>query len=225
MSMTSRAGLSVSEELVAFIGNEVLPGLELDADRFWTGAADILQWAATDAQRLLAMRDRMQARIDAWLGARAGQPQDPAATAAFLTSIGYLVPEPAPFTVGTEGVDAEVAVMAGPQLVVPSLNARFVLNAANARWGSLYDAFYGTDALGDLPSKGPYDAVRGARVVARAKAFLDEALPLVSGSNNPERTGAICRPARRGGAGHPPVPPQRPACRGGVRPLPPDRRD
>jgi malate synthase len=182
MSMTSRAGLSVSEELVAFIGNEVLPGLELDADRFWTGAADILQWAATDAQRLLAMRDRMQARIDAWLGARAGQPQDPAATAAFLTSIGYLVPEPAPFTVGTEGVDAEVAVMAGPQLVVPSLNARFVLNAANARWGSLYDAFYGTDALGDLPSKGPYDAVRGARVVARAKAFLDEALPLVSGS-------------------------------------------
>src|SRR5690606_20157872 len=108
---------------------------------------------------------------------RQGRPQDPAETAAFLASIGYLVPEPDAFQISTKGVDAEVATLAGPQLVVPSLNARFVLNAANARWGSLYDALYGTDALGDLPPKGPYDAARGARVVARAKAFLDEAVP------------------------------------------------
>ena len=186
MPMTTRAGLQVSADLAAFIESEVLPGLGLDVDRFWTGASDILQWAATDTRNLLAVRDRMQAQIDAWLEARAEHPQapkmqDPAATAAFLASIGYLVPEPAPFVVGTEGVDAEVATMAGPQLVVPSLNARFVLNAANARWGSLYDAFYGTDVLGDLPPKGPYDAARGVRVVARAKAFLDDSFPLTSG--------------------------------------------
>jgi len=183
MFMTSRAGLSVSEELAAFIEKDVLPGLGLDADRFWIGAADILERAAVDTQGLLAVRDRMQAQIDAWLEARAGQPQDPTATAAFLRSIGYLVPEPEPFQVWTDKVDAEVATMAGPQLVVPSLNARFVLNAANARWGSLYDALYGTDALGDLPPKGPYDAARGARVVARAKAFLDESFPLASGAH------------------------------------------
>jgi len=182
MPMTTRAGLQVSADLAAFIESEALPGLGLDADRFWAGATDVLEWASSDTRGLLAVRDRMQDQIDAWLTARAGQPQDAAATAAFLASIGYLVPEPEPFQVWTDRVDAEAATMAGPQLVVPSLNARFVLNAANARWGSLYDALYGTDALGDLPPKGPYDAARGARVVARAKAFLDEALPLASGA-------------------------------------------
>ena len=182
MPMTPRAGLQVDEDLAAFIEAEVLPGLDLDADRFWTGAADVLARFAPVNRRLLAVRDELQARIDAWHTARRGQPHDPAASAAFLREIGYLAPEPAPFTVGTRNVDAEVATLAGPQLVVPVLNARFVLNAANARWGSLYDALYGTDALGDLPLAGGYDPERGARVVARARAFLDQAVPLADGS-------------------------------------------
>ena len=182
MSMTPRAGLQVAQELADFVEQEVLPGIGVEADRFWSGAADLFNWAAVENAALLKVRDELQARIDDWHAARAGQPQDPAATVRFLTDIGYLVPEPAPFAIATTHVDAEVATLAGPQLVVPALNARFVLNAANARWGSLYDALYGTDALGDLPPPGPYDAARGARVVARAKAFLDEAVPLESGS-------------------------------------------
>ncbi|RYG15534.1 MAG: malate synthase G, partial [Caulobacteraceae bacterium] len=180
--MTSRAGLQVAQELADFIETEVLPGLEVSADHFWTGAADLLNWAAVENRALLDRRDELQAQIDQWQIDRTGRPQDPAATTAFLREIGYLVPEPAPFQIATTNVDAEVATLAGPQLVVPALNARFVLNAANARWGSLYDALYGTDALGDLPPPGPYDAARGARVVARAKAFLDEAVPLATGS-------------------------------------------
>ena len=182
MSMTPRAGLQVAQELADFVEQEVLPGIGLQPDRFWTGAAELLAWAAVENRALLKVRDDLQARIDDWQAARAGQPQDPAATVRFLTEIGYLVPEPAPFAIATTNVDAEVATLAGPQLVVPALNARFVLNAANARWGSLYDALYGTDALGDLPPPGPYDAARGARVVARAKQFLDEAVPLATGS-------------------------------------------
>jgi malate synthase len=182
MSMTPRAGLQVAQELADFVEQEVLPGAGIEADRFWTGAADLLNWAAVENRALLQVRDDLQSRIDDWHAARAGRPQDPAETVRFLTDIGYLVPEPAPFAIATTHVDAEVATMAGPQLVVPALNARFVLNAANARWGSLYDALYGTDALGDLPPPGPYDAARGARVVARAKAFLDEAVPLEAGS-------------------------------------------
>ncbi|MBU1325326.1 MAG: malate synthase G [Alphaproteobacteria bacterium] len=182
MPTLDRAGLQVDAELATFLEQEAMPGLGLDADAFWAGAAGILAWAAERGGRLLAVRDDLQARIDAWHEVRKGTPPDPAETRRFLTEIGYLVPEPAPFTVGTTRVDPEVATLAGPQLVVPSLNARFVLNAANARWGSLYDALYGTDALGDLPPPGPYDAARGARVVARARAFLDEAVPLASGS-------------------------------------------
>ncbi|RYG07545.1 MAG: malate synthase G, partial [Caulobacteraceae bacterium] len=124
-------------------------------------------------------------------GRGVGRPQDPANTTAFLRSIGYLAPEPEPFSIWTDNVDAEVATLAGPQLVVPSLNARFVLNAANARWGSLYDALYGTDALGDLPPPGPYDAARGDRVVARAKAFLDEATPLADGPHASAKAYAV----------------------------------
>ncbi|MBU1385903.1 MAG: malate synthase G [Alphaproteobacteria bacterium] len=180
--MTPRAGLQVAEDLAAFIETEVLPGLDIPADRFWTGAADVFARFAPENRRLLAVRDDLQTRIDAWHTARRGQPHDPAATTAFLREIGYLVDEPAPFAIGTRNVDAEVATLAGPQLVVPILNARFVLNAANARWGSLYDALYGTDALGDLPQGGGYDPARGARVVARAKAFLDDAVPLADGS-------------------------------------------
>ena len=181
MPMTPRAGLQVDVTLAAFIENEVLPGLDLAAGDFWAGAADILARFAPRNRRLLAVRDELQARIDAWSREGRGRPHDPAGAEAFLRDIGYLVDEPAPFSIGTANVDPEVATLAGPQLVVPSLNARFVLNAANARWGSLYDALYGTDALGDLPPPGPYDPDRGARVVARARAFLDEAVPLAGG--------------------------------------------
>ncbi|WP_370460983.1 malate synthase G [Brevundimonas sp.] len=181
MPMTPRAGLQVAHELAAFIEGEALPGTGLEPDAFWTGVAAVFNRFAPENRRLLAVRDDLQARIDAWHAARRGQPYDVPAATAFLRDIGYLIDEPAPFAIGTRNVDAEVATLAGPQLVVPSLNARFVLNAANARWGSLYDALYGTDALGDSPSAGPYDAARGARVVARAKAFLDEAVPLAGG--------------------------------------------
>ncbi|WP_284222752.1 malate synthase G [Brevundimonas denitrificans] len=181
MSMTPRAGLQIAGELAAFIESEALPGTGLEADAFWTGVSEVFARFAPENRRLLAVRDDLQARIDAWHRARRGAAHDGAASEAFLREIGYLVDEPAPFDIGTRNVDAEVATLAGPQLVVPSLNARFVLNAANARWGSLYDALYGTDALGDLPPPGPFDAARGARVVARAKAFLDEAVPLAEG--------------------------------------------
>ncbi|WP_312082724.1 malate synthase G [Brevundimonas sp.] len=178
-----RAGLSVAGELIALIEGQVLPGLGLDAAAFWSGAAAIFERFAPENRALLSRRDALQGDIDDWNRTRRGQPYDVAASEAFLREIGYLVEEPRPFTITTDGVDAEIAQMAGPQLVVPVLNARFLLNAANARWGSLYDALYGTDALGDLPQGGGYDAARGARVVARAKAFLDEAAPLAEGSH------------------------------------------
>ena len=200
MPMTPRAGLQVAEDLAAFIEAEVLPGLDVEADAFWTGAAGVFARFAPENRRLLAIRDALQARIDAWHADLRGRPYDVAATTGFLREIGYLAPEPAPFTIGTRNVDAEVATLAGPQLVVPILNARFVLNAANARWGSLYDALYGTDALGDLPQGGGYDPERGARVVARAKAFLDEAVPLAEGSwadlTDPHRGIALRDPAQ-----------------------------
>jgi len=177
-----RAGLGVAPELAAFIEDEVLPGLGLSTDAFWTGTAAIFERFAPENRSLLDRRDELQALIDDRYDASGGQASDAADTEAFLRRIGYLVDEPAPFAIGTTGVDPEIATLAGPQLVVPILNARFLLNAANARWGSLYDALYGTDALGDAPPSGPYDAARGARVVARAKAFLDEAVPLERGS-------------------------------------------
>ena len=178
-----RAGLSVDSRLADFIEARALPGTGLDAAKFWVDFAALLGKFAPENAALLAKREDLQAQIDAWHEARAGQAHDPEAYQAFLRDIGYLVPEPAPFKIGTQNVDPEIATMAGPQLVVPALNARFALNAANARWGSLYDALYGTDAL-DAPSAKPggYDADRGAAVIARAKAFLDQAVPLASGS-------------------------------------------
>ena len=183
-----RSGLSVDSRLADFIEQRALPGTGLDAARFWSDFAGLLGKFAPENAALLAKREDLQARIDTWHKARAkesggGQAHDAAAYQAFLREIGYLVPEPAPFSVGTRNVDPEIATMAGPQLVVPALNARFALNAANARWGSLYDALYGTDALDAPPAKpGGYDAERGSAVIARAKAFLDEAVPLASGS-------------------------------------------
>ncbi|WP_033073615.1 malate synthase G [Sphingopyxis sp. MWB1] len=177
-----RHGLSIDSRLVAFIEEKAIPGTGVDTDRFWADFAALMGRFAPENAALLAKRADLQAKIDAWHEARAGQAIDAEAYQQFLREIGYLVPEPAPFTVGTDNVDPEIATMAGPQLVVPALNARFALNAANARWGSLYDAFYGTDALDAPPAKpGGYDAQRGAAVIARAKAFLDEAVPLAAG--------------------------------------------
>ena len=178
-----RAGLSVDSRLADFIEARALPGTGIDATKFWADFAALLGRFAPENAALLAKREDLQAQIDVWHEARAGQAHDPEAYQAFLRDIGYLVPEPAPFKIGTRNVDPEIATMAGPQLVVPALNARFALNAANARWGSLYDALYGTDALDAPPAKpGGYDPDRGAAVIARAKAFLDEAVPLASGS-------------------------------------------
>ena len=179
----TRAGIEADPQLAAFIETEVLGPLGRDADDFWTGFANLLGSFAPRNAALLARREELQAKIDAWHSERAGQPHDADAYRAFLEEIGYLVPEPGDFTIGTENVDPEIATMAGPQLVVPILNARFLLNAANARWGSLYDALYGTDAL-DAPAARPggYDEERGAAVIVEARKLLDEILPLASGS-------------------------------------------
>lgn len=177
-----RGGLRVARVLADFLEARALPGTGLDPETFWAGAAAILHRFAPENRSLLAKRDTLQAQIDAWHDARCGQPINLKAYEAFLCEIGYLADEPAPFAVTTANVDPEVATMAGPQLVVPVLNARFLLNAANARWGSLYDAFYGTDALPGVAKAGSYDAERGAQVIARAKAFLDETVPLADGS-------------------------------------------
>ena len=174
--MPTRAGLSVDDRLASFLEREVLAPLAIDPDTWWQGVADIFASFTPENRALLARREALQAAIDARYAA--GEAVDEA----FLRDIGYLVPEPAPFTIGTTGVDPELATMAGPQLVVPSLNARFVLNAANARWGSLYDAVYGTDALPGAAQPRGYDAARGTEVIAGAKAFLDRAAPLASGS-------------------------------------------
>ena len=173
-----KAGLKVDAALAAFVEGQVLAPLGQDAGAFWTGFAALLDRFVPVNRALLAKREDLQSQIDAWHLARAGKPIDMAEYQAFLREIGYLVPEPAPFTIGTQNVDPEIATMAGPQLVVPVLNARFLLNAANARWGSLYDAYYGTDALDAAPARpGGYDTVRGDAVIKAARAFLDGAVP------------------------------------------------
>tara|TARA_B110001454_G_scaffold120405_1_gene112385 strand:+ start:2901 stop:4973 length:2073 start_codon:yes stop_codon:yes gene_type:complete len=177
MNMALRAGLSVADELVRFIEQQALPGTGIAADAFWAGMADILARFAPENAALLAKREDLQAKIDAWHVARAGKPLDIAEYQAFLRDIGYLVPEPAPFAVTSSNIDDELATMAGPQLVVPILNARFLLNAANARWGSLYDALYGTDAIPGTASGKGYDAERGAQVIVWARNFLNNAIP------------------------------------------------
>ncbi|MGP1283906.1 MAG: malate synthase G [Parasphingopyxis sp.] len=177
-----RAGLRVDSRLARFVETEALDGLAIAADDFWAGTAAIYRDFAPENRALLEKREQLQSRIDAWHEARKGQPIAMGEYRAFLTEIGYLVPEPGPFTIGTKNVDDEVARIAGPQLVVPVLNDRFLLNAANARWGSLYDALYGTDVLPGSPKPGGYDAERGAQVIAAARNLLDEFLPLAGGS-------------------------------------------
>ena len=169
------SGLQIAPELLAFVNEEALPGTGVAAPDFWQGFADMLVELTPQNRALLARRTELQAQIDAWHQAPKGDYQT------FLKEIGYLLPAPAGFEIDTTNVDPEIATIAGPQLVVPVTNARFALNAANARWGSLYDALYGTDALGDAPQKGPFDSARGARVVDWAKGFLDKAVPLAGG--------------------------------------------
>ncbi|ANY20272.1 Malate synthase G [Tsuneonella dongtanensis] len=179
----TKAGLQVDGALARFIEGEVLAPLGKDGDAFWKGFASILADFAPRNRALLEKREDLQAKIDDWHVARRGQPHEAGSYRAFLQEIGYLVPEPGDFIIGTQNVDPEIATMAGPQLVVPILNARFLLNAANARWGSFYDAYYGTDALDAPPARpGGYDKARGDAVIAKARSFLDGAVPLASGS-------------------------------------------
>jgi len=178
-----RAGLQVEAVLARFVEDEALPGTGIESGAFWTGFAALLADFAPKNRALLARRDELQAKIDAWHIARRGQPHDHAAYKAFLADIGYLLPEGPAFSIETANVDPEVAKIPGPQLVVPVTNARYALNAANARWGSLYDCLYGTDAMGSLPPSGGYERGRGARVVARARVFLDEAFPIAGTSH------------------------------------------
>jgi malate synthase len=181
--MIDKGGLQVAQVLADFIDGQVLPGTGIAPDAFWAGAAKIFEGFTPENRALLKTRDDIQAKVDAWHEARRGQPIDQDEYQAFLGSIGYLTPEPQPFSITSERVDDELARLAGPQLVVPVLNARFLLNAANARWGSLYDAFYGTDALGPPPTSSGLDAARAEAVIAHAKAFLDRAIPLASGKH------------------------------------------
>ncbi|MBV1916633.1 MAG: malate synthase G [Sphingomonadaceae bacterium] len=174
-----RSGLQIDANLAHFIESDVLAPLGKDGSDFWRGFAALLSSFVPRNRELLNKRDALQTAIDKWHVARSGKKIDQGEYQAFLHEIGYLVPEPGAFTVGTENVDPEIALMAGPQLVVPVLNARFLLNAANARWGSLYDAYYGTDALDAPPARpGGYDQERGAAVIAAGRAFLDQAVPL-----------------------------------------------
>ena len=177
------SGLSVAQELYDFIESDALDGLTVSAAQFWDGLSELAHELGPKNRDLLAQRSDIKSKIDEWHIARRGQAHDAEAYQDFLKEIGYLVPEPVDFSVTTQNVDLEIAATPGPQLVVPIMNARYALNAANARWGSLYDALYGTDALGDLPASGGYDAARGARVIDWAKAYLDQVAPLASGSH------------------------------------------
>ncbi|MGI3184853.1 malate synthase G [Nioella aestuarii] len=182
--MTTRSdkhGLQVDDRLVAFIETRALPGTGVSAEDFWSGFSAVVHDLGPKNRALLEKREEIQAQVDAWHVNRRGQPHDQKAYTAFLQEIGYLVPEGPDFMLETSATDPEIAAVPGPQLVVPIMNARFALNAANARWGSLYDALYGTDAMGDLPAGKGYDAARGARVIAWAKDFLDGAVPVEGG--------------------------------------------
>ena len=179
--MTARTqinGLHVDSALADFITTQALPGTGVDPAAFWSGFAALLADLTPKNRALLAKRNDLQARIDAWHRDHRKQVHDHEAYKAFLAEIGYLLPEGPDFQIDTTNVDPEIATVPGPQLVVPVTNARYALNAANARWGSLYDCLYGTDAMGSAPPPGGYERGRGARVIARARVFLDDAFPI-----------------------------------------------
>ena len=184
MGRFTLGGLQVERGLAEFVADEAIPGTGLAAEQFWKGFAALLAHLAPRNAALLAKRAALQAEIDAWHRARRGRPHEPAEYEVFLRAIGYLVPPPEPFRIRTENVDPEIGLVPGPQLVVPVSNARYALNAANARWGSLYDALYGTDALDPLPTTlADYDPLRGAKVIAKGRALLDLAAPLAKGTH------------------------------------------
>lgn len=174
-------GLKVAQVLYDFVNEKALPDSGVEQEHFWKSLSALIHDLAPKNKALLARRDELQAKIDTWHKANSGTPDMPAYKA-FLTETGYLVPEGPDFEVGTQNIDPEIGEVAGPQLVVPVMNARYALNAANARWGSLYDALYGTDAMGSRPQPGGFDAARGADVIAYARRVLDETAPLLSGS-------------------------------------------
>ena len=176
-------GLQVDTRLVRFVEDRALPGTGIAPDAFWAGLSSLVHDLGPENRVLLTRRDDLQAKIDAWHIAHRARPHDHEAYKAFLQEIGYLLPEGEDFQIDTADADPEIALMPGPQLVVPITNARYALNAANARWGSLFDALYGTDAMGSAPPKGGYDRGRGARVVARVRVFLDDAFPIAGGSH------------------------------------------
>ncbi len=191
------AGLQVDAILYSFILDEALPGTGVDPDEFWQGAADLIDELSPRNRSLLAKRDELQSHIDAFHTSHPGQPE-PDVYHAFLRHIGYLTDEPGPFQVTVDGVDSEITEQAGPQLVVPLLNARFAINAANARWGSLYDALYGTDVIpeaGRLARGAGYNPERGAAVVTRGREFLDENFPLRAGSHVDSHSYAVAEGA------------------------------
>ncbi|MGW4718731.1 malate synthase G [Nocardia sp. NPDC004260] len=187
--MTERiqvGGLQVARVLHEFVENEALPGSGVDSAAFWAGAEQVINDLAPRNRALLAERDEIQGKIDAWHAEHPGANYDKAAYKNFLTDIGYLRPAPADFQITTQNVDEEIAATAGPQLVVPVMNARFAINAANARWGSLYDALYGTDAISEAggAEKGTgYNKVRGDKVIEWARNFLDDSVTLITGSH------------------------------------------
>ncbi|MBS1218507.1 MAG: malate synthase [Proteobacteria bacterium] len=179
------SGLQIAQPLYALVRDEIAPGTGISSDKVWQGFAEILRELTPRNRALLARRDELQARIDAWHLEHKGRPHDAAAYKQYLVDIGYLLPEGEDFVISTDNVDPEIARIAGPQLVVPVNNARYALNAANARWGSLFDALYGTDVIpgdGGAEKRGAFNPIRGAKVIAYAKAFLDEAAPLREGS-------------------------------------------
>ena len=178
-----RCDLSVEEGLVDFIENKALPDTGVSQDNFWLGLSSLIKEMTPENRKLLRAREELQDKIDKWHVARIGQPHDHEAYKSYLKEIGYLVDEGESFLIETENVDPEISSVAGPQLVVPSTNARYALNAANARWGSLYDSLYGTDAMGAFDQAEGYDRGRGARVVARARVFLDNAFPIIGASH------------------------------------------
>ena len=183
MAYVTRSGLQVSDILVDFIENNAVSDSGITADTFWNGFADLVSWAMPRNRELLAKRKELKEKIDAWHIERRGKDHDTVEYKSFLESIGYLVPEGEDFSIETANVDPEIANVPGPQLVVPIMNARYALNAANARWGSLYDALYGTDAMGSNPPSGGYSPDRGAEVIAWAKNYLDTTFPLAAGSH------------------------------------------